>query len=234
MSESPNYPSTTIPTEYAIEFLKVAWGVLKQSYGILFLVGVIGLAANLIANLIPFIGTLAYSAASPFLIAGALNVARKAFETGNAEFDDFTKPLNDKDLVSRLIPVSIFSATLTLPSAILTQFSDMGFLAAGAQMILGLVAACLAFCSVPLILFKGAKLQDTFSANINATLSNLVSLFLIGVFYSVLMVLAAIPLGLPILFIALPMGPVIYLLMYLTIFEDHKLEKATEALEAKP
>ena len=113
MSESPNYPSTTIPTEYAIEFLKVAWGVLKQSYGILFLVGVIGLAANLIANLIPFIGTLAYSAASPFLIAGALNVARKAFETGNAEFDDFTKPLNDKDLLSRLIPVSIFSAALT-------------------------------------------------------------------------------------------------------------------------
>lgn len=217
------------------DWLSQSWGMFKQAPGVWIGILVVWVLIAIVADFIPFIGSLAMALASPVFTAGVC-LGCRSLESGQGLrvghlFEGFTG-----DRVGPLVTVGALSLAGALVLVVVAMAFGAGAMMTGApmahgegrmggSMLLGaLVIVALAvplamalWFAAPLVALDGVAPVDSLKLSFRACVVNFVPLLVWSLLAFVLMLVAAIPLMLGWL-VALPMLMASYYRMYRDIF----------------
>jgi hypothetical protein len=201
----------------SLSWFSCGWRVFMKNPGIWVVLGIVFLVIFVVLSFIPVLGAFAATLLAPVLGAGLLQAARESDEGREPDvgtlfqgFKDKTKltpllSLGGVALGGMLVSMAIIFAVVggrmlaamqaggKLPAAGMdTSFLLALLIILAVQL---LVAMALAY-AVPLVMFRGAAVGAALRSSVNACLRNILPLFVFGVAYFVVAIVATIPFGL--------------------------------------
>ncbi len=214
------------------------WRLFAQAPGIWMVLLLIYLGISVVLSLIPLVGMLAHALLNPLLIGGMLYGAAAQARGESLEVAHLFRGFQDQERMGPLVLLGAISVagyvliglvvlvllgggallgaalntteTNMAPDAMSGLFIGAGFIALLITLTIGMLITMALFYGIPLVMLSGQNAWPAAQESITACWINMLPMLVLGLIYLVLIMLAAVPLGLGFLVL----GPVTVCTVY--------------------
>jgi len=198
-----------------VSWISCGFRIFMKNPGVWVVLAIILLGIAVVLSFIPIVGPLALSLISPVLGGGLLYAARESDQGRDMDIAQMFQGFREKGKLTPLLSlggiallagiVSAVIAGVVVGGAMMTVMGPQGqfnpnagmpisvLLAALLMLAIQLLVAMALFYATPLVMLKDTRPGEAIRASFNGCLSNILPLFVFGLIYFLLAILASLP-----------------------------------------